>query len=81
MTIAFATHGGWGGGAARSEVTLFDVRGRLVRRIADGSYEAGLQSAVWDGRDGEGRRVAAGLYFLRAKSAGEERTLKLVVAR
>jgi hypothetical protein len=25
--------------------------------------------------------VAAGLYFLRAKSAGEERTLKLVVAR
>ncbi|HEV8128969.1 MAG TPA: FlgD immunoglobulin-like domain containing protein, partial [Candidatus Eisenbacteria bacterium] len=81
MSIAFATHGGWGGGSARSEVALFDVQGRLVRRIADGSYEAGLQSAIWDGRDDKGQRVAAGIYFIRSKSAGEERTLKLVVAR
>ncbi len=81
LTISFATFGGLGGGLGSAEVSVFDVSGRLVRRIARGSYGAGYQVVSWDGRDEQGRRVSSGIYFLKAKSAGEERTLKLAVAR
>jgi hypothetical protein len=41
----------------------------------------GYQSAEWDGRDEAGRRVAAGIYFLRSSSARQEKALKLAVLR
>ncbi len=81
LAVSFATHGGWGGGPGFAQVSLFDVAGRLLRTIANGVYPAGYQSAVWDGLDNRGRMVATGLYFLRSESAGEDRTLKIVVAR
>lgn len=50
---------------AAAEVTLeiFDVSGRLVRQVASGTFPAGRHPARWDGSDGSGGRVAAGLYF------------------
>jgi len=81
LNISFATAGGLGGGAGRAEVSLFDVRGRLVRRIARGDYPAGYQSVAWDGLDSRGRRVAAGVYFMRSVSGGDVREIKVVVAR
>lgn len=82
LSISFATVGGLGGGAGRTEVAIFDVSGRLVRTIARGEYAAGYQSAVWDGRDGRGGKVSAGVYFLRTHGAyGEGRSIKLAVLR
>jgi hypothetical protein len=34
---------------------------------------------AWDGRDGSGKRAAAGVYFLRAEAAGETLTRKLIL--
>ncbi len=81
LNVSFATYGGLGGGLGSAEVSVYDVRGRLVRHVARGDYAAGYQTAVWDGRDERGVRVAAGVYLLRAKAAGEVRTLKLAVLR
>ena len=81
LNVSFATAGGLGGESAGTEVSIYDVSGRLVRTVARGSYGAGYRTAVWDGRDGGGRTVAAGVYFIRVRSAGEETTLKLAVLR
>ncbi|TMQ57061.1 MAG: hypothetical protein E6K76_11550 [Candidatus Eisenbacteria bacterium] len=81
LSIAFATHGALGGGPGSAEVSLYDVSGRLVRTIARGQYPAGYQSAIWDGRDLQGRRAASGIYFLRSTTAGEDRAIKFVVVR
>jgi len=79
LNISFATSG-LGGGAARTELSLFDVSGRLVRRLDSGVFESGYRSVTWDGRDAHGRRVAAGLYFLRTRSdLGYERSIKVAV--
>jgi hypothetical protein len=79
LSIVFATAGGLGGSRGSTEVLLYDVSGRLVRDVARGQYRAGYQSVIWDGRDDRGRRVAAGMYFLRATTGGEEHTVKFVV--
>ena len=48
-------------GAANVELTLFDIQGRVVRSIR-AAVGAGTHQLVWDGRDSDGRGVAAGVY-------------------
>lgn len=65
---------------ARADLTLYDVRGRQVRRLA-GAAAPASGTLAWDGRDEAGAPVAAGLYFARLRSAGEEQVRKLVLLR
>ncbi|MEM0964154.1 MAG: FlgD immunoglobulin-like domain containing protein [Bacteroidota bacterium] len=46
-------------------VTVYDVLGRAVRTLDMGAVDAGTHTARWDGRDGTGQPVAAGVYVLR----------------
>ncbi|MGE5175382.1 MAG: aryl-sulfate sulfotransferase [Hyphomicrobiales bacterium] len=66
------------GGATRT-LAVFDVRGRLVRRWRATVAPGGV--VTWDGRAADGRRVASGIYFLRADGAAPSAAAKVVVAR
>jgi hypothetical protein len=46
-------------------VKVFDVAGRLVRRLASERLAAGSHVVNWDGRDAAGARVPRGTYFYR----------------
>jgi uncharacterized repeat protein (TIGR02543 family) len=63
----------------RVELRVFDTRGRLVRTLADGSFEEGYYTRVWDGRDGNGKRAAAGLYVIRMKAGRFHASKKTVL--
>jgi hypothetical protein len=54
---------------------IFDVAGRLVRRLRDDAWvPAGWHEAVFDGRDSAGRELATGVYFYAIRaSEGLER--------
>lgn len=56
---------------ARVALAVYDVRGRLVRRVLDEALEAGAHPgrATWDGNDDQGRAAPSGTYFLRMKTA------------
>jgi glycosidase len=69
---------------APSEVKLsvYDVSGHLVRTLRDGaSEEAGPHSAVWRGRDEEGRQLPSGVYFYRLEAGGESCMRRMVLLR
>jgi hypothetical protein len=66
------------GGRSPVAVRVFDVRGRLVRDVVAGRLPAGAHAVDWDGRDGSGRPVPAGVYFVRARIAGYAATARLV---
>ncbi|MCK4548176.1 MAG: immune inhibitor A [Candidatus Eisenbacteria sp.] len=66
---------------SRAEVSVYNVSGRLVRRLGDGVFEAGPHSLCWDGRDHLGQAVAGGVYFCRIRAEGWERSVKLMVIR
>ena len=57
-TIAFATPR-----TGRVELKIYDVAGRLVRRLVDGELPAGHHAAVWRGENDHGRQVASGIYY------------------
>ena len=57
---------------------IHDLNGRLVRSIALGSGRTG--TLWWDGDDGNGRSLSAGIYFatLAARDASVTRKIVLV---
>lgn len=65
--------------SASVEVTVFDVAGHLVRRLAEGVYPAGYHALTWDRQDSRGRRVGPGAYFVRAKAGTAAGVQKLIV--
>jgi len=71
-----------GGGV---NVRIYDCLGREVKRVIEAVQAAGWQRIEWDGRDGEGRLLPAGVYFCQLVSKGEKKessqTVKLVLTR
>ncbi len=71
--------------AAQVKLQIFDVRGHLVRTLADGQKEAGRHEVFWNGTHTNGRRVALGLYLARLTVGGagglEERVQKISLVR
>lgn len=60
-------------------VSVFDIAGRRIRTLAEGSFDVGEYSTTWDARDDRGERVSAGIYFARLEGAGVDLTRKMVV--
>ncbi len=65
-----------GGGAV--DITIYDVAGREVRSLVNATLPAGDGVAVWDGLDGGGQKVAAGVYFARLDIDGITASGKLM---
>lgn len=58
-----------------------DVTGRRVRSLGEVALTPGSHVLRWDGRDGAGRPVPSGVYFVRVRSGAQANVLKLVRAR
>jgi hypothetical protein len=56
-------------GHARISADVYDSRGRFVAGLISESG-SGAPAIRWNGRDGEGREVPAGVYYIRASEAG-----------
>lgn len=69
--------------AAEAEVRLdiYDVNGRLVRRLASGTQPSGVHVATWDGTDGQGRQVSSGVYLYVFRAGSYEATGRVMMLR
>ena len=56
--------------SGRARVDVYDVRGALVRRLVDDTFEAGEREVTWDGSDFAGRATPSGIYFYRLDVPG-----------
>ncbi|GJM44146.1 MAG: hypothetical protein DHS20C21_09880 [Gemmatimonadota bacterium] len=70
------------GNAGAAQVGVYDVQGRLVRTLYRGVVQdATERQAQWDLRDGAGRRVGSGTYFVRLLDVGGSVTKRVTVLR
>ena len=67
--------------AGEGRIETFDLSGRRVRTLAEGSFSPGTTDVVWDLRDEAGNRVEAGVYFVKANVAGESWTRRIAIVR
>lgn len=53
--------------SGRVEIKIFDISGRLVKRVADEFQEVGVHKTVWDGKNEYGQSVTTGMYFYQVE--------------
>jgi len=59
-------------------LAIYDVAGRLVRTLADETFEPGRHVRPWDGVTNAGARATAGVYFVRMTAPGGTMTKAVV---
>jgi len=65
----------------RINLAIYDLRGRLVTRLADGVFPAGSHSKFWHGLDDHGRASPSGTYIFRLKLEDKILTRKTLLVR
>ncbi len=64
---------------AEGRLLIFDARGRTIRLLHGEGIGDGQARMFWDGRDGQGRQVSSGVYFLRWDEGNKSTGGKLTV--
>jgi len=67
--------------AARVELSVYDLRGRLVRRLVDEEQAAGQHDVTWQADDAAGRRVPSGVYLVRFRAGQTRQSQRLLLLK
>ena len=72
--------------SAEVTLTIYDINGQLIRRLAVGHQAAGMyqsrsRAAYWDGRNQLGEPVASGLYFYTLTAGEFSATRKMLILK
>jgi hypothetical protein len=68
-------------GGGHVTLRIYDVAGRQVQTLVNGSQTPGRKTVVWNGRNSSGQMVATGVYFYRMTALGFEQTRKMVMLK
>lgn len=60
---------------------IYDLNGRLIRRLTDSYKTSGLHRVIWDCRDERGYRVPSGIYFLELDTREGSITKKIILLK
>lgn len=67
--------------AGQVTVRVYDIRGALVREIANGPFSPGWHSVAWDGTGATGATAQPGVYFVQANANGERLLKRFVLLK
>ncbi|MBN2288967.1 MAG: T9SS type A sorting domain-containing protein [Candidatus Glassbacteria bacterium] len=70
-----------GSGELAVKLTVFNIRGQVVRSLVDEVQGPGTYSVNWDGIDNQARRVASGVYFYRINAGDFVSMRKMVILK
>ncbi|MDZ7384645.1 MAG: glycoside hydrolase [candidate division KSB1 bacterium] len=68
-------------GAQQTLLTVYDIRGRLVRTVLNKVLPPGSYIAPWDGRDEAGSAAPSGVYLVVLRRGEESRSRRLALIR
>jgi hypothetical protein len=63
----------------KAQLDVYDLAGRRVRVLLDGMVRMERTTVSWDGRDCDGRRVPAGVYFAKLSCPSGVRSLRVAL--
>jgi hypothetical protein len=69
--------------AKRTEVRLgiYNIKGQIIKLLVDMKQNPGKYSVIWNGKDGQGRPVASGIYLLKIKADAYSKVRKMMLVR
>jgi hypothetical protein len=63
------------------QAVVYDLAGRRIRRLSDGTFVAGDHQLQWNGCDDVGREVPTGVYLVRVTTETGRDTVRFAVIR
>jgi hypothetical protein len=66
---------------SRVLLTIYDVLGRAVSRLVDGTQPAGYFEVTWNGINDAGAKVASGIYFYKLTAGTFVETKKMILTK
>ncbi|KAA3606497.1 MAG: T9SS C-terminal target domain-containing protein [Calditrichaeota bacterium] len=66
---------------SRVEISIFNIKGQVVRNLVNQAYSGGLHSVVWDGKDNSGKSLASGVYFFKLRTNDNQLTRKMLLLK
>ncbi len=62
-------------------LSIYNMKGELVRCISQGIKPAGIYDCTWDGKDANGRAVSSGIYWCHLKHQERQAKIKLMLIK
>jgi len=62
-------------------LTIYDIQGKVVRKLVHRSRLVGSQNMVWDATNDKGLAVSAGMYFYRLEFDDVVKTMKMLLVK
>jgi hypothetical protein len=62
-------------------ITIYDMMGRVVKTLVNGSQTAGYRTTQWDATNNIGQPVSAGLYLYTIQAGEFRQTKKMVLLK
>lgn len=63
------------------QLSIFNVKGQLVKTLNSGLIKGGIYKVEWDGTDNLGKRISSGVYFVKMKTNTEQFTRKMLLLK
>lgn len=67
--------------AEKANVSVYNVKGQLVKTLVDGYVNAGDHSVVWNGLDNNNSPVSSGVYFYKLSTPSTSEIKKMVLMK
>ena len=62
-------------------ISVFDMRGNLVKNLLNSSQWPGVKTVQWDAADSRGNMVSAGVYFYKIRTGSFIQTKKMILLK
>jgi hypothetical protein len=63
------------------ELTVFNIKGQLVKTLVKGEQLAGSYETVWNGKDNNGKNVSSGIYFYKLSTEDDTIMKKMLMLK
>jgi hypothetical protein len=66
---------------AEARLSIYNLRGQLIRTLLDQPLDQGYHTLLWDGRDDDGHACSSGVYFAVLRAGKKSFSHKLILAK
>lgn len=67
--------------ATEAALSIYNIKGQLVKTLHSGLIKAGRHKLIWDGNDNNGREVSSGVYFYRLTTDEHDTANKMLLVK
>ena len=65
----------------RTALTIYNIRGQLVKTLVNEQLESGSHAYTWNGTDSSNHQISSGIYFYRLTSGKTSVTRKMILLK